>query len=174
LSREHDGRITVRPGADGEIAGIGDRIRFHRGPHAGDRAPDARGRSATSGLPIRLFDQFGGTQFTLLLFDGQVPTAAGYHRLTDTARQVRDMFGDGIRPGLVVPIERAPNGVDARSMFLDPDGEAHTLYGAAAESLFLVRPDGYVGFRSQPAATSALLDYLHTLFAADPAPAHHP
>ncbi len=34
------------------------------------------------------------------------------------------------------------------------------MYGARYECLYLVRPDGYVGFRSQPVETVPLRDYL--------------
>jgi hypothetical protein len=36
----------------------------------------------------------------------------------------------------------------------------HRLYGVAEQALVLVRPDGYVGFRSSPASPSALHSYL--------------
>jgi len=49
---------------------------------------------------------------------------------------------------------------------LDPDREAHKLYGARnEEALYLIRLDGYIGFRSQPAAEEPLLRYLGNLFA---------
>ena len=35
-------------------------------------------------------------------------------------------------------------------ILLDPKHELHTTYGAGAESLYFIRPDGYVGFRWQP------------------------
>jgi hypothetical protein len=45
-------------------------------------------------------------------------------------------------------------------VLLDPDGETHRRYGATAEALYLVRPDGYVGLRAQPASEEVLLRYL--------------
>lgn len=47
---------------------------------------------------------------------------------------------------------------------LDSDLEAHKFYGANTESLYFVRPDGYVGFKSQPAQEAPLLQYLGDLF----------
>jgi hypothetical protein len=48
-------------------------------------------------------------------------------------------------------------------VLLDPDGETHRRYGATAEALYLVRPDGYVGLRAQPAAEDVLARYLGRL-----------
>ncbi len=45
-------------------------------------------------------------------------------------------------------------------MIHDPHGAAHRRYGAGSECLFLVRPDGYVGYRSQPALLDPLMEYL--------------
>ena len=48
-------------------------------------------------------------------------------------------------------------------VLLDPKGALHRRYGAGSECLYLVRPDGYVGFRSQPASWKALEEHLSTL-----------
>jgi hypothetical protein len=48
---------------------------------------------------------------------------------------------------------------------LDGSGSLHELYGASAESLYLVRPDGYVGFRGQPAEAESLIEYLRSKYA---------
>lgn len=146
---------TVDLRGDGEGAGVVDHVRFRRGPRAGDRAPDARGRDARTGGPTRLSDLFRGTHFTLLLFDGPAPSEAGYDRIAATARQVRSALGDDVRAHVVVPGDRRPAGLDDVDVLLDPDRDAHRRYAATAESLYLVRPDGYVAFRSQPAAARA-------------------
>src|SRR3712207_6930239 len=65
---------------------------------------------------------------------------------------------------VVVPGDRRPASLDEMAVFLDPDRDAHHRYGAAAESLYLVRPDGYIAFRSQPAAAQPVLDHLSRLF----------
>lgn len=40
----------------------------------------------------------------------------------------------------------------------------HAAFGCGSEALYLIRPDGYVGFRSQPAVEPELLRYLETIF----------
>ena len=52
-------------------------------------------------------------------------------------------------------------------VLLDGSGTLHELYGAGAESLYLIRPDGYVGLRGQPAAALPLLEYLDRMFLLD-------
>ena len=50
------------------------------------------------------------------------------------------------------------------SILLDPDHQLHRRYGAGAASLYFIRPDDYIGFRSQPAREEPLLAYLGELF----------
>ncbi len=45
-------------------------------------------------------------------------------------------------------------------MWLDTAGKLHEQLAATHNTLLLVRPDGYIGFRSQPADGAALAKYL--------------
>lgn len=121
-----------------------------RGPHAGDRAPDGRLGDR------RLFEEMRGTAFPLLVFEGLDSDAAEKARLPDIAALVQERYGERVRP-IRIALQPAPDA------FLDPDGELHQRYGAAHSALYLVRPDGYVGFRSQPAEPTPLFDYLDRL-----------
>ena len=47
---------------------------------------------------------------------------------------------------------------------VDDTGEAHKLYGAQSATVVLVRPDGYIGVRTQPASEHALFTYLDDVF----------
>ncbi|MGO4418695.1 FAD-dependent monooxygenase, partial [Streptomyces sp. MCAF7] len=91
-------------------------------PRAGDRAPDAP-CARPDGEPFRLFDAFRGPHFTLLaLGDTELPPVH--------ADFVRTYWVGGPAPDL-----------------LDPDGHIRTGYGE--RGLFLVRPDGYIGFAAE-------------------------
>ena len=46
----------------------------------------------------------------------------------------------------------------------DPELALHRRYAATAESLYLVRPDGYVAFRAMPADVEHLLAHLDLHF----------
>ncbi|WP_216870901.1 FAD-dependent monooxygenase [Modestobacter excelsi] len=148
---------------DGEAAGVVDAVRFRHGPRAGDRAPDAEVCSG-NGAPTRLFHLFRGTHSSLLLFGGSAATDAGYRRMAATARRVRAALGDDVRAWIVVPGDRKPQHLDDVDVVLDPDRDAHHRYAAAAEALYLVRPDGYIAFRSRPATAGPVLDHLGSVF----------
>jgi hypothetical protein len=49
---------------------------------------------------------------------------------------------------------------DDLAVVLDPTRALEAAYGAQTECLYLIRPDLYVGFRSQPASGDALDAYL--------------
>ncbi len=91
-------------------------------------------------------------------------------RMAAAARQVRAVLGDDVRTHVVVPADRASTELSGLDVLLEPDGDAHRRYGAAAESLYLVRPDGYIAFRSQPAHAEPVIGHLRTVFSV-PAPA---
>ncbi len=136
-------------------------------PHPGDRAPDGRclrhpGLSATS-----LFAEFRGTRSHLLLFAG--PAASGVDaNLAQIARRVEERLRGEIKTHLVVRAwEKLANLDWDGSILLDPEGKLHTRYGAEVASLYFIRPDGYVGFRSQSVREGPLLNYLGTLFLLD-------
>ena len=47
---------------------------------------------------------------------------------------------------------------------IPPRGELHHRYGARSACLCEVRPDGYIGFRSQPPDLEALKSYFTQTF----------
>ena len=51
----------------------------------------------------------------------------------------------------------------------DPTLAVHGRLGAAVDTAYLVRPDGYLGFRGEPPDPAPLEAYLRGLFRADPA-----
>jgi hypothetical protein len=128
-----------------------------KGPHPGERAPDAHGLTDGSPEPRRLHqDRIGDHRHQLLVFTGRQPTTERVSHLTEVAAQTEGESGGLIRPRVVRPADvPGPDGG-----LVDRDGEAHHVYGARYERLYLVRPDGYVGFRGQPAEKGPLREYL--------------
>jgi len=135
-------------------------LRFAGGPRAGDRAPDA-GPLANGDAPVRLYDLLRGTHHTLVLFGGPDPEAATLQRLLSIARAMSGQPEDLMRVHIVVEGEKVPAALAGeRGVLLDTGGAAHHRYQADGPALYLVRPDGYIGFRSRPADQSALVTYL--------------
>jgi hypothetical protein len=133
---------------------------FEQGPGPGARVGDL-----DLAVPwkdsARLFELLHGTAHTLFLFDGRAETSDGYRSLSRLARAVRDRYGDLIHTFVVTPHGHPPPALDwDGALVLDPGGELHRRFGARAECLYLVRPDGYVGYRSQPADQEKLMEYL--------------
>ncbi|GIF40128.1 FAD-dependent monooxygenase [Actinoplanes xinjiangensis] len=103
----------------------------------GDRAPDAP-LCDSAGAPIHLFDLFRGPRFTLL--------AIGEHGVPSL---------DGVDPATVGTWTIGPGGLH------DHGGHAANAYGA--DTLILVRPDGYVGLVAEPGDGRGVRDYLRSL-----------
>ena len=118
----------------------------------GDRAPDAPG-AGPQGEPVRLFELFSGPHATLLAFGPQAARVAASLPEREGLRPVA-VLGSG---------EPAPEGVYA---FTDAEGHAGRAYlpgqGAPADTLLLVRPDGYLGLAldADEASAERLHDYL--------------
>lgn len=130
------------------------------GPAAGDRAPDGRLLDGSGATPS-LLDQFRSPQFRLLVFQGRrhpadPATLAAIARRTATG-------ADGLVRPLVIALDTAdrPGGIP---ILTDPAGRTHATYGADEACLYLVRPDGYVGFRCLTSQEPRLADYLRSNF----------
>jgi hypothetical protein len=145
--------------------GVLGRLRFGGGPCAGDRAPDVSPLQGPNASITRLFDVLRTTKHTLLLFAGTDPGADAWQRLDAIANAVQARYGAVIQV-YEVAAGAAPPAVrtDAVALLRDPEGALHHRYGADAECLYLIRPDGYVGFRCQPADLASLQDYLARIF----------
>jgi len=135
-------------------------LKFAGGPRAGDRAPDA-GPLAGGASPVRLYELLRGTHHTLVLFGGPEPKAATLQQLSSIARALSGQPEDVMRVHIVVDGEKVPEELAGEfSVLLDTAGAVHHRYQADGPTLYLVRPDGYIGFRSRPADHAALLTYL--------------
>jgi 2-polyprenyl-6-methoxyphenol hydroxylase-like FAD-dependent oxidoreductase len=130
------------------------------GIRPGDRVTEARLREPGTGREQRLLLLLRGPQLNLLLLpavaDGGILTELNYSR-----NQIEEAYPDLIRVHLIVPGDSLPQGVAGfSSVWLDPTGSVRQALGAQDTALALVRPDGYLGYRSQPFRWGELRGYL--------------
>lgn len=149
-------RIGTAAGAESPT--VGTARDFASGPRPGRRALD--GRVTQSGKTKRLMEIVSGLSHTLLLFDGRSESAAGYAQLAAIHDAIRARF-DEVRVFVVTPRSDRPKELPpAVDVLLDGDGELERKYGATSECAYVIRPDLYVGYRSQPVDLEKLTEYL--------------
>jgi 2-polyprenyl-6-methoxyphenol hydroxylase-like FAD-dependent oxidoreductase len=138
-------------------------------PSPGDRAPDAHAIDAESGEAVRLFDLLKATEYNLLLFSGQVASPGRLGNLVEISSLVMKRYGSLVKAHMFVESNESLHEFKyAGKKFCDPDFSAHKRYGARATCLFLIRPDGYIAFRSMPPNEEALTYYLRSVFSQIP------
>jgi 2-polyprenyl-6-methoxyphenol hydroxylase-like FAD-dependent oxidoreductase len=145
-----------------ESPALADWAAFGDGPLPGDRAPEC---FLATPRPARVGELLRGTKHTLFLFDGAARAAEGYERLAATARRIAERYADTMHVHVVVPYAEKPRELTwDGSIVLDADGAFHRRYGARSECMYLVRPDGYVAYRAQPARFDELETYWRNVF----------
>ncbi len=160
-------KARIGHAAAGESPTVASHLAFRGGPRAGTRMLD--GAVVRDGETTRLARAIDTRAFTLLLFDGRDASGAGYAHLVAIARAARERWGDLVASWIVTPRTARPAEVPADiGVLLDPAGELEARYAASTECAYVVRPDLYVGFRSQPADAAAIAAHLDRLLVATP------
>ncbi len=144
--------------------GVADAHAFHAGPRPGDRVPDVplEPPDGTDG-PLRLFEVLRGTKHVLLVFEGAhgVEAPGPFEAVRDLVRE----HAGRIEAHLVARGDVAPPWIAWEGpVLLDHLGELHRHFGARGPCLYLVRPDGYLGYRAMPLDAGKLADYLRRVF----------
>ncbi len=151
----------------GASIGLRQWMDFGHGPSPGQRAFDGRALDVTSNEKRRIYSLLHSGQHLLLLFAGTAETEDGYRRLVAIGNRVRDRHPSAISVFLVEATLHTDTPTDPSwqgPILLDDDGSLHQAYGARAECLYLLRPDGHVAFRSQPADPIKLNEFIARLF----------
>lgn len=139
---------------------LGDWFEFSLGPHAGDRAVDA-GIVDCNEIPLHLMSLFNTTKHTVLLFSGDCPSSHTYRQLDEIAHAIHQEYAEFANVCLISSEEEPTCELAFPGLrFSDPDYSAHERYGAGVPCLYAIRPDGYVGFRSQPPELEGLDAYF--------------
>ena len=152
------------PGLHGAHASVHGWHEFGAGPRAGDRAVDARLMLHPGREPVRFFQRLRGTRHHVVLFAGALATGETHQQLQALADAIVQAYPERIEAHLIVPHELPEDLLVKGDILLDPRGELHHRYGARSACLYVVRPDGYIGFRSQPPDAEALSSYFTRIF----------
>jgi hypothetical protein len=149
-----------------ELPALGEWFSFEHGPAAGDRAPDTDLFDPKKSHVTRLFEVLHGGEHHLLLLAGARATTGGIRSLIEIGSYVLDKYSQWIKVHFIAGDESWGQLPSGASMLEDPELSLHHRYGAASECLYLIRPDGYVGFRSLPADKNSLSKHLKQIFLA--------
>jgi 2-polyprenyl-6-methoxyphenol hydroxylase-like FAD-dependent oxidoreductase len=147
-----------------ELPEFGEWFTFDHGPDAGDRAPDANLFDPKKNGIVRLFEVLRDTEHHLLLLAGTRATTAGIKSLIEIGNYVLDKYSKWVRVHFIAADESWGDLPLGATQLDDPELSLHHRYGAGSECLYLIRPDGYVGFRSLPADKASLSQYLKQIF----------
>jgi len=122
----------------------------------GDRAPNGSISPGKQTAPHQLYDVLTGTRHALLIFVQKLDEAR--------SREMQSQLSDWWDLLDVYPIRRLEQDGEDEQTLYDPDGVLAERYGIADEGMVLIRPDGYISFRSQPIAGEPLQRYLRAHF----------
>lgn len=134
-------------------------------PKAGDRAPDGTLLRPGSQASVRLYELLRTPCHHLFLFHGRSATTTDCQDLAEIGTHVQARYKELIDVRLVVQNSVLLEALrEHDSILLDPDGSFHGQYGADSAWVYLLRPDGYIGYRCQPAEAEDLFYYLDAVF----------
>jgi hypothetical protein len=81
----------------------------------------------------------------------------------DAAPALAARFAPVVRARVFVIADRPPRGPAGVEVLADPALRVHGRLGAVAATAYVVRPDGYLGFRCEPPNAGRLADHLGLL-----------
>jgi len=132
---------------------------------AGERVKDYSLSSLGGNGGIQLYDLLKDIRHNLLLFTGALPEDMEFDELRKIYNSIESEYKDVIGVHLIAGSdELPPDFIKMKSVWRDEGLLMHRDFGAAKSSLYLIRPDGYIGFRDQPANLGDLLEYLPVIF----------
>ena len=119
------------------------------------------------GARLTLFELLCGTRHTLLVMPGINPGADSLSSaLRAQVEEVAKAYGDWVRVCFVLSEQATAEASVAAPVTIvcDLEGALHRRYGAADGRMYLIRPDGYIGFRGESSDLEALRRHLTWMF----------
>lgn len=136
-----------------------DRIGRSKPMQAGDRASDVL--VFDTDRSVRIFELIRSMKHTLLMFGGEEIHADTEGAFIEVGQLVETRYAHLIDTYVVLKEKKDfPDGQFGSNRYMDPDLSAHRKYGVRFASLVLVRPDGYIAFRSSPPRRADIANYL--------------
>ena len=134
---------------------------YSPGPVPGDRAADAVLSDGS-----RLFDRIRGNGHKVLMFAGEQPVGEDLRGFGNIERYMREGYPGDVSAFLVARAAVPWSG----PLIGDASGTAHHRYGAGLPCVYVIRPDGYVGFRSLSSDPLPVLEFFGRTFQPVPEP----
>ncbi|MEM7119666.1 MAG: FAD-dependent monooxygenase [Pseudomonadota bacterium] len=136
---------------------------FAHGPLPGQRAPDGDLMDPQDGAAVTLFDLLRGPTHALVFFAGTTMDDGDEGARDAVLSALPDDVVRELRLILITTGDEAlPTTWDGIRV-VDTEAALHRRYGADRACLYLIRPDGYVGYRAQPLDAKSLLAYFNTI-----------
>ncbi len=134
-------------------------------PRAGERAPDAAGLGRDSvNHPLRLYSLLSGVDHALVLYADAAAGAEDVAVLENLAAEVTKA-ARGHMTAHVVAAPTAQVGSTDLPLLRDTENRFAAGYLPDGSTAFVIRPDGYLGYRGPLDDTAAVLAYLRATFA---------
>ena len=138
--------------------------RLKGGLAAGERLPDVPLSCAATCRQTTLFAAIRSNRFALLLLPN-TPDEHTVSQLLKIAAAAQQVFPNilsahvVLRAGDASATQSPSAGASNVPVWLDGEGRLHERLGVSDRALILVQPDGYIGYRCQPADAEGLLKY---------------
>ena len=134
---------------------------FAHGPQPGDRAPDCQITDLKNGNITDVLTLMRTGKHVLLLLTGDKPSDNEYKELAELGKKAVAAYGPLLDAHLISSEKTIPEGVGwSGNAYTDPDFTLEERYGAGSSCVYLIRPDGYIGFRGQPVNFDGLKEYF--------------
>jgi len=138
-----------------------------QGPLPGDRVPDATLQSQRDGSPRRVQALLKQPVHHLLLQLGEEPDHRARVILHALLSRLPDEYLNELRVTVVsrddFELDRSDTGAGRVHLWRDQDGEFEQAFGTGSR-LWLMRPDGHLGYRAPLTDADYLFGYLERLF----------
>jgi hypothetical protein len=140
-------------------------------PRAGDRAPEADGlRRPFVARPIRLRERLGRGRHVLLGYADATAAAPEFAAFADLLDALRARLGDLAAGTVLLAPGARPLDLERGALLSDAGDAFRRAYGARPGMVWLVRPDGHIGWRSDRPDPARLARFLDRIAPASPPP----